>query len=205
MGLNADAAAAIGQVAVAWTVLETSLLMLLNELVGTDTKLVVMMGAEAPFLQRLSIISSMVHYSRNREWFDEWQELQKRINILRNKRNDIIHGHWGKADDGGLMTIRIKAKGKLTPELTVRPLENVQQVTADILGILADFQSFMNKVSSGKIKEVLLNLQGPPLSHTQSPKAQAQDQARAKKKATRQNTRVSKLSSAQKRALREAN
>lgn len=204
MGLNSEMAAAIGRVAASWTALETSTMILLDGMVGIPANVLAIMISETSFIHKMSIVTSLIHHSRNPDWFNKWEVIEKKIEVLRNKRNDIIHGHWGKMDDGSVMTIRLKSKRKFAPELTLRPIDGVKQVTADILLTLVEFNDFTSEIFAADIQGVLKNPQGPALDRTQSPNARAQNQARAQKKAKRQAPQGPKLSSAQKRTLREA-
>jgi hypothetical protein len=156
---------------------------------------------EIPFLQKVSTVTTSLSLAGNQELFDEWCEIEKTLAAVRTKRNDIIHGWWSTKETEHFLA-RIRARGKFKIETSKYETKDIQKVVVSILRTIRRMRELYEKLEKTDVKQ-LMKTSTRILDRTQSPQARALDQARALKKSKRQAPQGPKLSSAQKRALRE--
>ena len=181
--ITPEFASAVGYVTMYWSALEMQIFLTLAQITGTDSAVASIFTAEASLLQKLDIITALIHYSRRGDWFDEWCALEQRINHLRVKRNDVAHGLWQADKDLKHTLTRIKSRRKLsvsTGLADISQIANLYEAIAECYNLFVDF-SF--RLTAGQFSEVIKSPTGPSLSDVKSPKYFAQDQARAQKQA----------------------
>jgi len=200
--VNEKLARALGYVVVNWSILEWAISLIIKESANFNPSLFSIYFAESSFLNKLSIVSSLVHHSRKKEWFDQWSNLQKSIERLRATRNDLVHGTW-LLEENVQSVFRIKSRAKLSASVAEITEKEVVEFYQEISLVTVRINMFRQELSTQNFGSVILAPKGPVLDRAQSPLARSQDQVRAQKKSKRQPPQGPKLSSAQKRALRE--
>jgi hypothetical protein len=199
--LNPEITSVIGYLATFWSALEHLLFILIRSIHRMDDASMLLM-IEMPFLQRVSVVTASLSLSGNQELFDEWCEIEKELTPLRAKRNDVIHGFWSTKETEHFLA-RMTAKGKFRLETSKYDTRDVQKIVVSLFKTLKKMKILFEKLEEIDVKH-LMTTSTRILDRTQSPKARAQAQARALKKSKRPAPQGPKLSSAQKRVLRDA-
>jgi hypothetical protein len=179
-------AAALGQIAASWSIVEDYCGSIIQWLVDTEGEPGRAITAEMPLLQRVAVIGSLVHCIRDHKLLDHWEDICRIMDGLRVERNDMIHGEW-QIYDGEKIITRTKAKGRVTVRWENIPTEHLINLEARIIELVDDLAWFSNQLARQGFKKALSAARTmPQLNRTQSPKALAQAQVREAKKARRQ-------------------
>ncbi len=197
----------VGYVAVLWSYIEHLLILLIMQILDVKPAVLEILVVEMSFLQRINAITTALHTSRKAELFYKWQEIEVFLEVIRTKRNDALHGIWRTENMEHVLT-RVKSRRKIHVDVSKKTLEDLEILLHDMTRGILMLMAFYIHLIGAKVSEAVFNPSGPTLDHGQSPKSRAQDQSRALKKAKNQTPNGPKkgpqLSSAQKRALREA-
>jgi len=180
-------ASAIGRVAINWSVIEFSHILLILEITDNNNPPGYVLLAEASLMQRQYMIKSLLHYSRKVEWAVEWRDIEQKVNDLRIERNDIIHGYWVEHFEAGTQVSRLKARTQLQAGFMNRNLASIVDVSKKILQSSEDIEAFRRKLLADDVVARLKQPLGPfiqgPIPSQQS---LAQDQSRSQKRARKQ-------------------
>lgn len=193
LGLNEDILKSFGLVVVIWSSLEHAVYVLLNVILKLEWSLAAMSLIEASFLQKMTMVSSLLHHSRNEEIYFEWEALKKKIDALRTKRNDLVHGFWNEGQTSTPYLLRLKSKGKLVIDKTEIGIEEMRELYMEISISFNDVTDLKRKIEKLPANTFTRPV-GPPIDRARSPQAQAQAQARERKKARRLPRQGPKLS-----------
>lgn len=185
--IKKDHAAAIGYVAIHWSLVEDHIAWLIYNLLGLQTMPGLAMTAELPTMQRLVLVRTLINLTGNPTWAAKWAEISNEADRLRAERNNIVHAIWIDRD----VTNRVKAKGKVdfqqsqmkTPEITAKANE--------ILALSQKLALFNIEVISNGAAKILRqrNLPEPILPQAPLQQSRIRDQKRALKETQRQASR----------------
>lgn len=184
--ITPDFASAIGYVIMYWSALEHELFATLLAVVGVDVAVTGIFVAETSFMQKLDILTALLHYSRRADWHAEWCEIERSINVLRSKRNDVAHGLWGAEKDLSHYLTRIKSRRKLTVSTGRAEIQQIVNLYEAIATQFNALSAFHEKLISENAPDVIKNPVGTPLDLLPSLQSLAQDQARAQKQLRKQ-------------------
>lgn len=184
--IGADHAAAIGYVAVHWTLAQTWQAQIIQLMLGIVSDAGDAITAELSEQQRTEIIRTLLVRARHQEWLDEWDEIVRFATPLRNLRNDVIHSQWHANAGGEHSFYRLRAKGKLVIRSEKISAEQINELSERILQLvnkLIDFFYLLHEFGGSGVATV--TPEGPPLVPGQGREARAQAQGRARKQARR--------------------
>lgn len=182
-------ASEIGYVCVHWSLLETVVFTFLNDLSGGNEAISAVLFAEASFLQKMNMVSAMIHLSRREDWAAEWQGIGTTVDTLRNQRNDVVHGLWGATSDNRHYLMRLRSRSKVSVSTLEKDVAEIKKLANEIVFCLASIDEFRLRLLSQEVAKKIKFPTGPALNHVQSRQSQAQAQARAEKQARAQESR----------------
>jgi hypothetical protein len=186
--LPKEHAAALGQVAASWSIVEAYCGQIIRCMYDTDGAAGHALVTEMPLLLRMSIIGTLINLTRDAQLAEHWEGICPVMNTLRSQRNDAIHAQW-EAQDEQAIIIRTKAKGRLIIRWEPVPVEELIELDGRIMELVDDLGWFVHRLARlGWMKAVSQGLlQGSPeTGRAPSRKAQAQARAREAKKARQQ-------------------
>jgi hypothetical protein len=126
-------AAAIGRVAVNWSLVEGQVAYLIMSLLSLQASPSHAVTAELGMLARLDLVETLIGLTGSSSWTSEWAEIDKEIDDLRVRRNDVIHAEWryaGRQEEHE--SIRIKARGRVSITLSLVPTSQIANLSKDI-------------------------------------------------------------------------
>lgn len=149
---------AIGLVTTEWTRIENQSQIFLWQLLGLDPRIGRCLTQHVPFNGVWdSIFAILNELQADITDIECTKEIFKRIDVLRNERNNIVHAHWAispessSAKTGEATAITIKARKSLVIKHKNVPLAEIQSTYKKIFDIgqeLADFgQKIIGKYS----------------------------------------------------------
>jgi hypothetical protein len=179
-------AAALGQVAASWSLVEDYCRLIIQLLIDLENEPGHAVTAEMSLIQRMNTISALTHCFRDHDLLSHWEDIRSIADDLRSRRNDVVHAQWQLSGDQNIM-IRVKARSQVKVRWEPVPTETLIQLEKEITDLVDDLAWFQFQTAKRGLKKGLAAARtNQPLDRTQSPRALAQDQARAAKKARRQ-------------------
>ena len=180
--------ASVGYVAIMWSGIEYTLFEIIGDIFDLKDQRATVAFAEMTTLQRLNIITSAMHHARDQRLFELWCSLETRIDSLRTRRNDVIHGIWepplNKSDKAIL--IRVRSRRKVTFSEKETSWASLLKLFFELHNFWKDLCAFKEDLKIAEAHNLFKRPVGPPLDEVRSTKARAQDQARARKKSVAQ-------------------
>ena len=196
--LTEEHAAAIGYVAIRWAEVEGVIGYILGSLLSLQTHTADALSAGVSFLHQLNLISVCIDLTGSSKWIKEWQIITKKMDLLRNERNDAIHAEWEMVGADPYSTRR-KARNSLKITFQNVPTETLNELSNKICLLADELIRFSHVILT---EENRLFLSAPNLlTRPHLPgKDSAQNPNLVRPAPTLSHTRVRRPSSAQKRA-----
>ena len=182
--ISKEHAAAIGYVVVNWSLAQEWQTQILILLLGTAGEAGHAVTAELAELQKVSVGRAILIHARRQEWLDEWDEITRGMNDLRNLRNDIVHGFWGVNTEGIHFYERVRASGHVTkraPDFSADDLSKLSDKIVDLADRFIQFHAELQ--SNGGYGVATIASEAQPLVPGQGREARIQAQGRVQKQA----------------------
>jgi hypothetical protein len=190
--VSPEHAAAIGYVAIYWSLVENSLGDMVGVLLGIGVPEVShSITAELSTLAKAAMIRSLIDFVQNQEWLDEWDAIATRLNNLRNRRNDVIHSYWENNKEGVSIGVRTKARGTVKFLVVKEDAADLGVFSEELIDLADVILDFCDKTDRSGIAKLMTQFRtSPPRDRGQSRAARDQAQARQAKKARKRADRA---------------
>jgi hypothetical protein len=186
--LSKDHAAALGQIAASWSMVEEYCGLLITFLTELEPVQFAVLS-EISFQQRLSIISALIFETREQDLFDHWNDMLPTLDCLRIARNHLVHGEWRTLADSHLV-YRVTARRRVQFKFVTATVEYMTELEGRIIDMVDQLSWLTSEIAKRGFKKLFSDARTkPPLDPTQSLKARALAQAREAKKAQKQTNR----------------
>jgi hypothetical protein len=188
--LEKDHAAALGQVAASWSILEGFCEGIIHFLLDLDGELRFAVTGEMSYLAQINTVGAMLFAARDQELFDHWSDLTGIMNKLRTQRNDLIHGQW---EPGLFETALSRAKARGRVRLTKRTVTVAEIIDLEtrIIDAVDQLAWFSHQIARRGFRKTFEGAdQRPMLDPTRTPATLAQSQSRQAKMARKEASRA---------------
>ena len=174
-----DQAAAIGRVAVNWSLVEAHVSFIIHDLLDLPSSPSHAVTAELGMVHRIYLAETLIGLTGNVTWIGEWAKIGKVMDKLRNQRNDVIHAEWRSFGPEDLEGIRIKARGRVSITLSRTPIAQLQKLAKDIAVLEDRLARYAYTLTVGEARKIIASPDppGPPPSPAPARKKDAPSQA----------------------------
>jgi hypothetical protein len=197
--ITPEHAAAIGYVAVHWSLIEEFLGTLLYQLIGLHKIPGQAVTAEISYLQRVGTITALVKLTGKAEWITAWEDIIPILDDLRIRRNDAIHSAWSLVGSEHRKS-SVRARGELKFKYETMHTSKLKDLSEEILDLYWKLTQFTVPLLQAGINKIVNQFRPPgwpvyPRSNSQVPNSSRKSQSRNPKRERKRRRRQERSSS----------